>query len=149
MWSGFLNSSNVVGLEQTLAFTERRHQLLAGNVANMDTPGYKARDLSTEDFQATLSDAFEALKDSDEAGLSSGEPLSKSLRDQLATKANQSLEKVRDSMKEVLFHDGSNDSLEQQVTEIAKNQSMHSTATTLLRAQFRTLQAAISESVNV
>ncbi len=52
-------------------------------------------------------------------------------------------------MKQILYHDGSDDSLEQQVTEIAKNLSMHNTATSILRSQFRTMQMAISESVNV
>ena len=34
-----------------MAFTEARHSVLAGNVANLDTPGYKTRDLSVETFQ--------------------------------------------------------------------------------------------------
>ena len=28
--------------------------MLAGNIANMDTPGYQVRDLSVEDFQSQL-----------------------------------------------------------------------------------------------
>ena len=33
-------------LENLLTLTSKRHQILAGNVANMDTPGYRARDIS-------------------------------------------------------------------------------------------------------
>ena len=40
-------------LEQVVNFTEARHGVLAGNIANLDTPGYKTRDLSPELFQAT------------------------------------------------------------------------------------------------
>ena len=33
-------------LDNLLTLTSRRQQLLAGNVANMDTPGYRAKDIS-------------------------------------------------------------------------------------------------------
>ncbi len=39
--------------EQAMNIYARRTELLAGNLANADTPGYKARDL---DFKALLSD---------------------------------------------------------------------------------------------
>ena len=45
-------STTIPALEQVVNFTEARHNVLAGNIANVDTPGYKARDLSVEDFQA-------------------------------------------------------------------------------------------------
>lgn len=50
-----------IGIEQALGAQQealrvyqRRHQLLASNLANADTPGYKARDL---DFRAALAEA--------------------------------------------------------------------------------------------
>lgn len=36
----------------------RRHRIIAENVANADTPGYRARDV--KDFQATLKESFTA-----------------------------------------------------------------------------------------
>jgi flagellar basal-body rod protein FlgB len=42
--------------EQALRMREQRSQLLASNIANTDTPGYKARDL---DFRSMLRDAAE------------------------------------------------------------------------------------------
>ena len=47
-------------LEQVAAFTQARHHVLAGNVANMDTPGYRVRDLSVDTFQERLRAAIEA-----------------------------------------------------------------------------------------
>lgn len=47
---------------QALRVREQRQQVLASNIANADTPHYKARDL---DFRATLEDA---LKGSSAAG---------------------------------------------------------------------------------
>ncbi len=45
-------------------------------------------------------------------------------------------QKARDVSKQILYHDGHDVSIEEQVTEAAKNQSMHNTAVALLKAQF-------------
>jgi len=45
------------GLEQALDLYEARHRVLTENVANADTPGYRARDL---DFGNALDAAFES-----------------------------------------------------------------------------------------
>ncbi|MBW1991371.1 MAG: flagellar basal body rod protein FlgB [Deltaproteobacteria bacterium] len=39
-------------LAQTLSWRSRRHEIIAGNVANLDTPGYTRKDL---DFREVLS----------------------------------------------------------------------------------------------
>ena len=47
-----INFENALGLHpQALALREKRAEVLASNLANADTPGYKARDL---DFKAAL-----------------------------------------------------------------------------------------------
>jgi flagellar basal body rod protein FlgB len=45
----------------------------------------------------------------------------------------------------MLRHDDNNSSLEEQVTEIAKNHAQHNLALSLMTAQFRLLRAAITE----
>jgi flagellar basal-body rod protein FlgB len=50
-----INLENPFGMhEQALLLRSQRSQLLASNIANADTPGFKARDL---DFQAALGHA--------------------------------------------------------------------------------------------
>lgn len=143
MWPALFRGSALPAVEQTVQFTERRHALLAGNVANADTPGYQTRDLSVENFQAALKEAVNASQSAEKSSpghqLPRVEGLSKS----------QAMQNVRESMKQILYHDGSDVGMETQVTEIAKNQSMHSTAVAILRNQFQQLKMAISESVNV
>ena len=143
MWPTFFRNSSLPALEQTIQFAERRHQLLAGNVANADTPGYQTRDLSVENFQSALKDAMKASRVQEKTtpgkAHASYEGISKA----------QAAENVRESMKQILYHDGSDVGLETQVTEIAKNQSMHTTAISILRNQYHMMQMAISESVNV
>jgi len=60
MLQGLLNSTTVPLLEKVAAFTERRQDVLAGNIANIDTPDYKMRDLPVADFQNALTRAIEA-----------------------------------------------------------------------------------------
>jgi flagellar basal-body rod protein FlgB len=42
--------------ERRLAWLEQRQRVLAGNIANADTPGYRPRDIGS--FQRTLAGAF-------------------------------------------------------------------------------------------
>lgn len=126
-------------LEQVVGFTQARHAVLAGNVANADTPGYRVRDLSTTDFERRLREAIVA-RDAPAALASSADPLSS------ASRAGHAVfDEVRESLKNVLFHDDSNVDLEQQVNELNKNKGQHDLAISVLRSQFSLLQAAISE----
>jgi flagellar basal-body rod protein FlgB len=143
MWPNFLQNTTLPAVEQTIMFAERRHGLLAGNIANAGTPGYQTRDLSVEDFQKSLKEAIDSMRSSEANGSGSG----KSSPDGLS-KA-QAMKNVRESMKQILYHDGSDVGLETQVTEIAKNQSLHTTAVTVMRHQFQLLKMAVAGSVNV
>jgi flagellar basal-body rod protein FlgB len=137
MWSSLLNSTALPALEQTVNFSQKRHLLLASNLANLDTPDYQTRDISIDNFQDQLRTAISR----------SHAPVSKYGPPIETEQAN--FEQVRDVSKQILLHDGSDVSLEQQVTEISKNQAMHNTAIALMRSQFQTLKVAITESVNV
>lgn len=139
-------------LEQTVAFTERRHAILAGNVANTDTPDYQSKDLSVDTFQKSLRDAIQAERQEEEMSpglrlslLASGNDAT---QPSFADSKKVAMENVRDSMKQIVYHDGSDDSLEMQVTQIAKNQSMHTMAVAMMKSQFRQLQMAITGSPN-
>jgi flagellar basal-body rod protein FlgB len=47
----------IQGLSNALTVHERRHRVLATNIANLETPGYRAHDT---DFRRALKDAFSA-----------------------------------------------------------------------------------------
>src|SRR6266487_4012310 len=52
-----INPSNAPffpAVEELLSWTSKRQQALAGNVANMDTPGYHAKDYSFADQLSSL-----------------------------------------------------------------------------------------------
>ncbi len=50
-----LFDSTMRGLAQALTLHQQRHEVLASNLANVETPGYRAREL---DFETALQDAF-------------------------------------------------------------------------------------------
>jgi len=148
-------SSTLPVLEQVVQFTQARHGVLAGNLANLNTPDYKARDLSVDAFQSNLRTAIESSRKSRSPGdaVVLG-PLADGSDAGLMTiggggkkPAADPFDGVRRSMETFVYHDGRDVSLESQVTEISKNQSLHNLAITLMSQQFRQMRSAISETV--
>lgn len=137
MFSGVFQSTTVPILEQVVNFGQARHTMLAGNLANLHTPGYQARDLSVEEFQTRLKEAI-AARDQRSATQSPGD---------LTTDWTELAAAAAENPKGILYHDQSQDAVELQVTEMVKNQLQHNLALTILTSQFRLLQSAISERV--
>ena len=100
----------------------------SGGVVNASTPGYIQKDLSVDEFQKHL--AAKA------AEMDSAGPGSVNFNDISLDSAKP------DSL---LFHDGSNRSMEQLMSDQAKNALMHNLAVELLRRQYMTLDMAIKE----
>ncbi len=149
MLSSIFQSSSLPVLEQVVNFTEARHGVLAGNVANLDTPGYKTRDLSPELFQERLKEAIKTRRHP-EVDKYEGDPFAISSADDARKQEARELaafRKVEDSMKGVLRHDEGDVSMEKQINEIVKNQQQHNLAIGIMSAQFRLLRAAITERV--
>ena len=131
------DSTSIPILQEVISFAQARHEILVGNVANLDTPGYQVRDLSVDTFQERLQEAIDARQEI-------REPLSPG---HISGQRDREMHEVRDSMKTILYHDGSDVGIEQQVLEISKNQYMHNMAISIMTSQFRMLQTAISERV--
>jgi flagellar basal-body rod protein FlgB len=121
-------------LEQVVNFAQARQNVLAGNIANIDTPGYRMRDLSPEMFQSRLKDAIAAR-----------DQMRSSLSVSPGHTAENPVNDVGSTLADLLHHDDSNGNLEQQITSVAKNELQHNMAVSIMTSQFRLLQAAISE----
>jgi flagellar basal-body rod protein FlgB len=140
MLANLFDSTTIPVLQEVVNFSQARHTVLAGNIANMDTPGYKVRDLSVEDFQSRLQQAIEVRRQPPassetvspgEIGLGGGEPMAE----------------IAKNTKTIMHHDQNNVGMEHQVTEMVKNQMQHNMALSLMVNQFRLLETAISERV--
>ena len=137
MFPELFQSTTIPILEQVANFAQSRHTVLAGNIANLDTPDYRVRDLSVGEFQARLKKAIEARH----------QPIGRRRRvspGELAYRREETIAKAAENPKTILYHDKSNVGLEFQVTEMIKNQMQHNLALTIIRQQFRLLEAAVS-----
>lgn len=135
MFESLFQSSSIPVLQEVVSFSQARHTVLAGNIANLDTPGYRVRDLSVEDFQTRLKEAIEA-RHRPAARRSPGDP---------ALPDSVSIASVFEESKTILYHDNSNVGIEYQVTEMVKNQMQHNMALTIMSSQMQLLEVAISE----
>jgi len=127
-----LNDGNAPLLEQWLQFAEARQRLLAEDVANASTPNYVQKDLSLEQFQAMLRAKLRSAQ--------SSPPDTVSYDDVAA--------EVQHPVRGILFHDGNNRSMEQLMTDQAKNALMHSMAVELLRHQYSIMELALKERIS-
>ncbi len=124
-----LNQGNAPLLEQVLKFTEARHKLIAENVVNASTPGYRQKDLSVDRFRQMLRDRVDRRE--------AAPPGSVGFEDVEA--------EVETPTRGILFHDGNNRSMERLVTDQAKNAMMHNLVVELLRKQYAALELALKE----
>jgi flagellar basal-body rod protein FlgB len=133
--ASIIDGTTVPLLEKVAIFGERRNLVLASNVANIDTPNYKRRDLPVEAFESALRDAIRAGSDrTDHPSAPSGLP--------------SDLFQAREvGSPSLTFQDNSDRSIEREMLEMTKNASMQGFAIELMNAQMGMLQAAIREQV--
>ena len=122
-----LNQGSTPFLEKTLQFTAARHRLIAENVVNVSTPGYRQKDLSLEKFQSMLA---ERAKVADQSAPGT-------------TRFDDVTAEVENPRRGILFHDGQTRSMEQLMSDQSKNALMHNLAIELLRHQFQQIQMAL------
>ncbi len=115
--------------ERRLAWADQRQQVLAQNVANANTPGYEARDLPP--FQSLLGRM--------------GVPLAATSPFHLASliEAAPNEAHLRPSAR---APDGNAVSLDEQLTQIADTDSMHTLATNLYRTYMGMFRTAFGQS---
>lgn len=119
-----LFNDTVEVLRQATAFATRRHQMLAQNVANAETPGFEARDL-TFDSELGLAQRVRALP---------------------ATSLDLPALPLRlvQSPDGRVSPDGNTVDIDRQMTRLAQNTLYHNVAVQLLTARFAALKTAIN-----
>jgi len=138
-FEGLVNRGATPALAATWSFTLARHKVIAENVANMSTPGYKAKRLDYGEFQRALGEAME------KRGGDPNQPLLITGSKQCAQGRDGRLRTAPTTTpaRNALFHDGTNMSIEQEMSELASNAMLHEVTTTLLDGRFEGLKKAI------
>jgi flagellar basal-body rod protein FlgB len=138
--SRLLGSAALEAAENLVHFATARHKVIADNIANVDTPGYRMRDLSVQRFHQAISRALSAgrranpnFPDLDSGSLDlPGDP------DRARTGDAAGL-------RNIVFHDDNDRSIEKLVVTMTANVQRHNLALDLLRVQTRLLQAIVRE----
>ena len=115
-------------IENVLSWTAKRQQALSSNIANMDTPGYVAKDYS---FREQLS----------------GMAMASTSESHIALQAESTVQMVE--MDAPLKKNGNSVDLEQNMTELTKNALQYITLVQYLNQRLKTLRASISEGGRV
>lgn len=126
-----------------LAFNESRLRMISENVANIQTPGYRAKQLDAAAFQRSLREALDAR------ARDPNRPFTVQSGREVRTDAQGYL-RVTPSQKPVeniLFHDGTNLSIEREMADLAETGMTHDLFTALLNGRFNGLKKAIRGSL--
>jgi len=135
----FVTTRVTQAVELAARFAEARHNVLAANVANIDTPDYQARTLDAKRFQKALAAALDRAKSGRKGRLPA-------LRDRQFATAPDGKISVRPDVEpaqNVLFHDGTNARLETLMSDAQKNELAYELSMNLLRGRYQGLMTAI------
>ncbi|UCF68769.1 MAG: flagellar basal body rod protein FlgB [Acidobacteriota bacterium] len=124
----------LVQMERALDVMSKRQQLLASNVANLDTPHYRTIDI---DFNEALKQAME--QEARNLPVRRTGPAHRSAR---ATNSPMQPREVKDLM---VRQDGNNVQLDREMMMLAQTRNRYESATAMLRMRLRQLRAVISE----
>jgi flagellar basal-body rod protein FlgB len=140
MIDALISNSTIRMLEQSLNFTEQRHNVLLEDIANASTPGFVMRDLSVKEFQTSLRKAVETKRKSykDIWEPESGETFG---LDPEGSDVTANSAEVPISMP---FHDRGVRSMEYLMGQLADNALAHNMTAQFLKNRYDTLSRAIS-----
>jgi len=144
MIDGLDNSGSLPVMQRVVQFAARRHSLIADNVANVSTPGFRPVDVSVEDFEAALGDAVRERRAAGQDRFGSLELNSTSTIQFDRDGIHLQPEPIGDN---ILFQDGNDRSLERLMQDLVENFLTYRTAVELMNNQFDMLDVAIRERI--
>ena len=135
MPSDALFSTTVIMLEKLLDYHSERHKLLAANVANIDTPGYKGCDINFPDELARVAGTGKTL------------PLVKTSEGHFppGTLLKDTRYSVFESNGTAHRLDGNTVDLDKEMSKLAENSLYYNTAAQVISKKLQGLRTAISE----
>ncbi len=136
------NSEGIAVLERLIQFSGARQRLIAGNIANFDTPGYRPVDVSVDAFQEQLAEAVEGRRASGRGG-----PLQLASSDQVVFNDGGVTLHPEPIGANLLFHDGNDRDLERTMQSLVENFLTFRLAAELMRSRFDLINSAIRERV--
>jgi len=140
-----VESGAIPVLEASMRFAARRQDLLAHNIANIDTPEFIPLDASPPAFQAALGEAIADRRE--RTGGEFGEFKLAGDGELEWDGARRLRLRARTASGHILFHDRNNRDLEHLMKGLAETMGAFRVATDLLRDRYRQIKDAIAERV--
>ena len=135
--TGILNNKFFTLIEKTLDFRTQRQDILASNIANIDTPGYQAQDLV---FEKALDQAMHA----DEPGILLTHD-SRHFDGHHTPPIDEVYPQRINSAAPFVNFDGNTVDLDREMAKIAENQLNYNATIRILSHQFKMLKISITE----
>ncbi|MGP4059820.1 flagellar basal body rod protein FlgB [Halobacillus litoralis] len=124
-----LFSDTFTTLENALNYSSAKNRAISNNIANVDTPGYKAKDVAFKDVLAQERSSFQT-KRTNERHFQFGPDTSESYR--TFTKSNTTYN-----------HNGNNVDIDKEMNELAQNQIQYQALVDRMSGKFRSLESVI------
>lgn len=125
-------------MDRSMGLANRRLDLIAGNLANLDTPGYRTRDF---DFQANLKTALAGLP-------GQSLPLARTHAGHLGGNGGQGVPAAQEVATGQERNDGNNVRLDRETMLLSRTQSAYVLASTFLQGEVRRTLGAIKDAKN-
>jgi len=145
--------SNIPVSAEMIRMTEVRHKELVNNIANIDTPYYKAKDINVGEFQNLLAEAIEKRHQNHPCHflMNSGRDVkSKASYAHFHMKSISELSNISTQFSKtkrkddtIMRHDQNNVTIEGEMARLGKNASLHRTFVTLARDNFSAIETAL------
>lgn len=151
MFERLSTGSNFGALERAMQFASARQQIIANNIANWETPGFRPSDVDVKGFQASLAEAIaekqarlaEGVVAEESEDIDGG--LKLAATEQFAV-GPMGLELQPQPLDDgILYHDGNDRNVERILQSLTENLQMFRFAATMMRRQFQSIDNAIRE----
>ena len=129
-----INDKTIQALAASLKFRQLRQELIASNIANAETPGYKAKELNFEEALARALDVDEeqTLKTTDGKHFNVGGGGFKNLEPEITEESNG-----------IVSPDGNTVDRDKEMAEMAENKIMYDASVQLLNKKLALMKYAI------
>jgi flagellar basal-body rod protein FlgB len=131
-----LNEPILDRMKLFLDYSVRKQEIITSNLANAETPGYRARQLRFEEMFQSAVDAAGPLRTTDSRHIRSGRPTL--LRKPAA----------ETTITDALGHDRNNVDLDQEITALAQNVLKFSVVSQMMQQKMRVIQMSLREGRN-
>ena len=144
-FKAMFDQGSIPVLEKVISFCEQRNRVLANNIANIDTPYYRRRELPVAEFQAQLQKAIDHREKTNPRVFQFQASRNITPNTLGGVTARPLIEPLRNGG--FLRHDGNSVNIDREMAELSKNTLLHNVMVQILIKEFNMLNTAISGNV--